>query len=197
MTDNREQEIRASYQPTDYLSRTDPRVYVGELLKTLDESRDVVATWEIQHDEMRREMDFIKQERDEARATIARLEQDRACLVAPEELRQWRDRAESAEARLYDVEDERDTARRETQDNIRCAVETRVRLRAVVEMLEKATQFRNVSWMHAEEDLETDSVGITMEWIRASDVAAALRLAEGPANTDQDALRQFERQEGS
>ncbi len=40
---------------------------------------------------------------EEAHVTIARLESERACLVAPEELRQWRDRAQAAEARLHAV----------------------------------------------------------------------------------------------
>ena len=52
---------------------------------------------------------YIAQLRDEAGAdraapVLARIvEQDRACLVAPEELRQWRDRAEAAEALLRAV----------------------------------------------------------------------------------------------
>jgi len=115
-------------------------------VKQLAESRDVVTTWEVQHDEMRKVMDVIKQERDEARAenTLARniadklrVERDEARAdrdswqrmheALDEEFKKlhgWWDEARATIARL---EQERDEARQRL-DGERTAVTWQLRV---------------------------------------------------------------------
>ncbi len=88
--------------------------------------------------------------------------------------------AEIDEVRLRTMGDERDAARRETQDNIRCAVEIRVRLRAVVEALRRLRG--DIRAVHqSEPPHRMIPAQHAVEALRQAD--AALRLGEGAAET--------------
>lgn len=85
MTQEREPEIRRPHQ-------------VCEMLVRLEQERDQARS------DVRRNTGVWQMVEAEKDARITQLEQERACLVAPEELRQWRDRAEAAEARAKELE---------------------------------------------------------------------------------------------